>query len=88
MLLILIASIERSGNEVISVWKWRKALDPSMQMAMHFGATGRTLSGVLNDRPAMAAISYSESSHISCVGNDYGYEIHSFLDYVEALGPT
>lgn len=51
--------------------------------AMHFAEelTGRYR---LN-RPAYPAIAISDPSHISCVGNDYGYEF-VFSRYVEALG--
>ncbi|MEY3842940.1 MAG: hypothetical protein RIR80_511, partial [Bacteroidota bacterium] len=37
-----------------------------------------------NDRKALAAISISDPSHISCVGNDYGYDF-IFSRYLEAL---
>ena len=51
--------------------------------AMHFA---EELSGRFrNDRPALAAVSISDPSHISCVGNDYGYE-YVFSRYVEGLG--
>ncbi|HNR85861.1 MAG TPA: D-sedoheptulose 7-phosphate isomerase [Taishania sp.] len=55
----------------------------SMCDAMHFAEelTGR----YRNDRPAIPAISISDPSHISCVGNDYGYEF-VFSRYVEAVG--
>ncbi|GHA67950.1 D-sedoheptulose 7-phosphate isomerase [Pontibacter akesuensis] len=55
----------------------------SMCDAMHFAEelTGR----YRNERKAIPAISISDSSHISCVGNDYGYE-SIFSRYVEALG--
>ena len=55
----------------------------SMCDAMHFA---EELSGRFrNDRRALAAISISDPSHISCVGNDYGYDF-IFSRYVEALG--
>jgi len=55
----------------------------SMCDAMHFA---EELSGrYRNDRRALAALSISDPSHISCVGNDYGYE-YIFSRYVEALG--
>lgn len=55
----------------------------SMCDAMHFAEelTGR----YRNDRPAIAAISLSDVSHMSCVGNDYGYE-YVFSRAIEALG--
>jgi D-sedoheptulose 7-phosphate isomerase len=49
---------------------------------MHFA---EELSGrYRNDRKALAAISISDPSHISCVGNDYGYDF-IFSRYLEAL---
>lgn len=55
----------------------------SMCDAMHFAEelTGR----FRNDRRALPAISISDPSHMSCVGNDYGYQ-YVFSRYVEALG--
>lgn len=55
----------------------------SMCDAMHFAEelTGR----YRDDRKAIAAISISDPSHMSCVGNDYGYEF-VFSRYLEALG--
>lgn len=55
----------------------------SMCDAMHFAEelTGR----YRKDRPAVRAISISDASHISCVGNDYGYE-YIFSRYLEAHG--
>ncbi|HQV00953.1 MAG TPA: D-sedoheptulose 7-phosphate isomerase, partial [Bacteroidia bacterium] len=55
----------------------------SMCDAMHFA---EELSGRFrNNRPALAAVSISDASHISCVGNDYGYD-KIFSRYIEALG--
>lgn len=55
----------------------------SMSDAMHFA---EELSGRYRDnRRAMAAVSISDPSHISCVANDYGYEF-VFSRYVEGLG--
>jgi D-sedoheptulose 7-phosphate isomerase len=55
----------------------------SMCDAMHFA---EELSGRFrDDRPAIAAISISDASHISCVGNDYGYE-QIFSRYIQGLG--
>jgi D-sedoheptulose 7-phosphate isomerase len=51
--------------------------------AMHFA---EELSGRFrDDRPAYAATAISDPSHMSCVGNDYGYD-HVFSRYVEAHG--
>lgn len=50
--------------------------------AMHFA---EELSGrYREDRRALAALSISDPSHISCVGNDYGYE-YIFSRYLEAI---
>ena len=51
--------------------------------AMHFAEelTGR----YRNHRPGIAAIAISDVSHISCVGNDYGFS-QIFSRYIEALG--
>lgn len=38
-----------------------------------------------NYRPAIAAISMSDVSHMACVGNDYGYDF-VFSRYLEAIG--
>jgi len=55
----------------------------SMCDAMHFA---EELSGRYREnRKALAAVSISDPSHISCVSNDYGYEF-IFSRYVEALG--
>jgi D-sedoheptulose 7-phosphate isomerase len=55
----------------------------SMCDAMHFA---EELSGrYRNNRPALAAVSISDPSHLSCVANDYGYD-HVFSRYVEGLG--
>jgi len=51
--------------------------------AMHFA---EELSGRFReDRKPLAAISISDPSHISCVGNDYGYD-KVFSRYIDALG--
>ncbi len=51
--------------------------------AMHFAEelTGR----FRDDRPSIAAISISDPSHLSCVGNDYGYE-YVFSRFIEGVG--
>lgn len=51
--------------------------------AMHFA---EELSGRFRkDRPAYAAMSLADPSHMSCVGNDYGYDF-VFSRFVEAVG--
>ncbi|AQS38653.1 phosphoheptose isomerase [Shewanella psychrophila] len=51
--------------------------------AMHFSEelTGR----YREHRPSYPAIAISDPSHISCVGNDYGYE-YIFARYLEGVG--
>lgn len=55
----------------------------SMSDAMHFAEelTGR----FRDDRPGLPAIAISDPTHITCVGNDYGFD-YIFSRYVEALG--
>ncbi|MFN3316241.1 MAG: D-sedoheptulose 7-phosphate isomerase [Raineya sp.] len=51
--------------------------------AMHFA---EELSGKYrNDRKALPAITISDSGHLTCVGNDYGFE-YVFARFVEAIG--
>lgn len=51
--------------------------------AMHFA---EELSGrYRNDRKALAAVCISDVSHITCVGNDYGFEF-IFSRFIEGLG--
>lgn len=67
-----------SGNKIISCGNGGSMCD-----AMHFA---EELSGrYRNDRKALAALSISDPSHISCVANDYGYA-YIFSRMVEALG--
>lgn len=55
----------------------------SMCDAMHFA---EELSGrYRDDRKALAAISINDASHITCVGNDYGFD-RIFSRFVEGLG--
>ena len=55
----------------------------SMCDAMHFA---EELTGRFRDnRPGYAAMAIADPSHLSCVGNDYGYE-QVFARFVEAHG--
>ena len=57
----------------------------SMCDAMHFA---EELSGrYRNDRPAYAAMSISDVSHITCVANDFGYK-QVFARFIEANGKS
>ncbi len=70
----------KAGGKIISCGNGGSMCD-----AMHFA---EELSGrYRNDRPALAAVSISDPSHISCVANDYGYE-YIFSRYVEAVGKS
>lgn len=74
----LLSSCLQSGGKVISCGNGGSMCD-----AMHFA---EELSGrYRNDRPALAAMSISDPSHITCTANDYGYD-YIFARYVEALG--
>ncbi|MEN9968974.1 MAG: hypothetical protein RIR94_1161 [Bacteroidota bacterium] len=67
-----------NGNKIMSCGNGGSMCD-----AMHFA---EELSGrYRNDRPALAALSISDPSHLSCVANDYGYA-HVFERYVQGLG--
>lgn len=67
-----------SGNKIISCGNGGSHCD-----AMHFA---EELSGRFRkDRKALPALAISDPSHITCVGNDYGFEF-IFSRYVEALG--
>ncbi|MGE0772617.1 MAG: D-sedoheptulose 7-phosphate isomerase [Cyclobacteriaceae bacterium] len=68
----------KSGGKVISCGNGGSHCD-----AMHFAEelTGR----YRENRKPIPAICISDPSHITCVGNDYGFE-QIFSRYVEALG--
>ena len=74
----LMVSSLQSGGKIISCGNGGSMCD-----AMHFAEelTGR----FRNDRPSIGAISISDPSHLSCVGNDYGYDF-VFSRYVEGVG--
>lgn len=74
----LLANTFKAGGKVISCGNGGSHCD-----AMHFAEelTGR----YRDDRPAMPAIAISDPSHISCVGNDYGFD-HIFSRFVEGVG--
>ncbi|MGC3962422.1 MAG: D-sedoheptulose 7-phosphate isomerase [Rhodocyclaceae bacterium] len=68
----------KAGNKVITCGNGGSHCD-----AMHFA---EELSGRYRDnRPALAALCVSDPSHITCVGNDYGFD-SIFSRQVEALG--
>ncbi len=67
-----------NGGKVISCGNGGSMCD-----AMHFAEelTGR----FRENRKALPAVSISDASHISCVGNDYGYD-EIFARYIDAFG--
>ena len=68
----------KHGGKVISCGNGGSHCD-----AMHFA---EELSGRYRDnRPALGAIAISDPSHLSCVGNDYGFD-HVFSRFVEGVG--
>lgn len=69
-----------NGGKIISCGNGGSHCD-----AMHFAEelTGR----YRENRKALPAIAISDPSHMSCVGNDFGYE-YVFSRYVEGLGQT
>ncbi|WP_297595978.1 D-sedoheptulose 7-phosphate isomerase [uncultured Cetobacterium sp.] len=73
-----LASIFESGNKVLICGNGGSNCD-----ALHFAEefTGR----FRQNRRALPAISLSDSSHITCVGNDYGFD-YIFSRGVEAYG--
>lgn len=73
----MVESLEK-GGKIISCGNGGSMCD-----AMHFAEelTGR----YRNNRKAIPAISISDPSHMSCVGNDYGYD-YVFSRFVEAMG--
>ena len=74
----LLADSLRSDHKVISCGNGGSMCD-----AMHFA---EELSGRFREnRKALAALSISDPSHLSCVANDYGYDA-VFSRYIEAVG--
>jgi D-sedoheptulose 7-phosphate isomerase len=85
-----LADIHTAAQTLISVFEQKGHVyscgnGGSMCDAMHFAEelTGR----YRKDRAALGAAAISDVSHMSCVGNDYGYE-HVFSRYLEAHGRT
>ena len=80
--------IELAGSIMVTALKTGHKLvscgnGGSMCDAMHFA---EELSGLYRDRRnALAAVSISDPSHITCAGNDFGFD-HIFSRYIEAIG--
>jgi D-sedoheptulose 7-phosphate isomerase len=84
----MLARIERAGDLLAATFAaggrvFSCGNGGSMCDAMHFAEelTGR----FRDDRPGYAAMAISDPGHLSCVGNDYGYE-QVFARYVRAHG--
>lgn len=74
----VMATAVSEGGKIISCGNGGSHCD-----AMHFA---EELTGKYREpRKAIPAICISDPSHISCVGNDYGYD-YIFSRYLEALG--
>lgn len=72
------SSALKNGGKIISCGNGGSMCD-----AMHFA---EELSGRFrNDRKSIAALSISDPSHLTCVGNDYGFD-KVFSRYIEAIG--
>ena len=82
--LVVMVEALKNGKKLISCGN-----GGSMSDAMHFA---EELSGRFrNERKALAALSISDPTHISCVANDYGYEyifsrqMHALADKKDSL---
>ncbi|MDO1450400.1 D-sedoheptulose 7-phosphate isomerase [Rhodocytophaga aerolata] len=74
----LMAEAIKNGHKIISCGNGGSHCD-----AMHFA---EELSGRYRDhRRSLPAIAISDVSHITCTGNDYGFD-HIFSRFVEGLG--
>ncbi len=75
---LLMANTIKSGGKIISCGNGGSHCD-----AMHFAEemTGR----YRDERAALPAVAISDPAHISCVGNDYGFD-QIFSRYIEAMG--
>jgi D-sedoheptulose 7-phosphate isomerase len=83
-----LTNVERAADLLVEAFSVRRRAfscgnGGSMCDAMHFA---EELSGRFRmNRPGLPATAISDASHISCVGNDYGYE-QIFSRYLEAHG--
>ncbi|MBU3826188.1 MAG: D-sedoheptulose 7-phosphate isomerase [Candidatus Anaerobiospirillum merdipullorum] len=74
----LMAESMRQGGKIISAGNGGSMCD-----ALHFA---EELSGrYRDDRPAYAAIAICDPSHLTCVGNDYGFD-EIFARFIQGLG--
>jgi D-sedoheptulose 7-phosphate isomerase len=75
---ILMADAIRDGHKILSCGNGGSMCD-----AMHFA---EELSGLYREeRRALPAIAVSDPSHLTCAGNDYGFEA-IFSRFIEAVG--
>jgi D-sedoheptulose 7-phosphate isomerase len=80
-------SFEKAGQLMVEAIKTNHIIfscgnGGSMCDAMHFA---EELSGRFRlERPSLPAIAISDPSHITCVGNDYGFD-HIFSRYLEGI---
>jgi D-sedoheptulose 7-phosphate isomerase len=79
-MIVILANKHRQGQKGLTCGNGGSACD-----AMHYAEelTGRFRA----NRPALAAISLTDSSHITCVANDFGFE-YIFSRAVEAFGQS
>jgi D-sedoheptulose 7-phosphate isomerase len=83
-----LARIERAAALLIETFRARCRVyacgnGGSMSDAMHFAE--ELTARYRKDRPGLPAIAISDPSHISCVGNDFGYD-EVFSRFIEAHG--
>jgi D-sedoheptulose 7-phosphate isomerase len=85
---VALAKIEQAGVLLVDTFTKKGRVyacgnGGSMCDAMHFAEelTGR----YRQNRAALPAVAISDAGHLTCVGNDYGYE-HVFSRYLEAHG--
>lgn len=83
-----LASVEQAAQLLIATFEAKGRVyscgnGGSMCDAMHFAEelTGR----YRKDRPALGAAAISDASHLTCVGNDHGYD-NVFSRYIEGHG--
>jgi len=77
---ILMADAIRDGHKILSCGNGGSMCD-----AMHFA---EELSGLYREeRRALPAIAVSDPSHLTCAGNDYGFEA-IFSRFIEAVGQS
>ncbi|OFY50330.1 MAG: phosphoheptose isomerase [Bacteroidetes bacterium RBG_13_46_8] len=75
---IMMACAIREGHKILSCGNGGSMCD-----AMHFA---EELSGLFREeRKALPAIAISDPSHLTCAGNDYGFEA-IFSRFIEAVG--